>query len=84
MMQWVLNTPETSPALVLARQGYDVWMGNNRGTYYSLGHVSYDHNKDREYWQFSWEEMGKYDLPAMIDSIIKVTGYQNLTFVGHS
>ena len=32
MMQWVMNYPEQSPAYVLANQGYDVWLGNNRGT----------------------------------------------------
>ena len=32
MMQWILNTPETTHAFFLARAGYDVWMGNNRGT----------------------------------------------------
>lgn len=31
-MQWVMNYPEQSPAYVLANQGYDVWLGNNRGT----------------------------------------------------
>ena len=31
MMQWVYNEPDVAPALVLARAGYDVWFGNNRG-----------------------------------------------------
>jgi lysosomal acid lipase/cholesteryl ester hydrolase len=61
MMQWILNTPETTQAFVLALAGYDVWMGNNRGTYYSKGHVSLDAEKDSEYWYFSWEEMGTKD-----------------------
>jgi lysosomal acid lipase/cholesteryl ester hydrolase len=32
MMQWVMNYPAQAPAYVLATQGYDVWLGNNRGT----------------------------------------------------
>jgi len=49
MMQWVMNRPEVAPALVLARAGYDVWMGNNRGTNYSKTHTTLS-NKDKEYW----------------------------------
>ena len=52
-------------------------MGNNRGCAYSLEHVSLDPNdKDDEpiYWNFSFEEMGVYDLPAEIDFILEKTG----------
>ena len=28
---WIYNDPEVAPAFVLARLGYDVWLGNNRG-----------------------------------------------------
>ena len=32
MMQWVLNDAEDANAFILSRAGYDVWMGNNRGS----------------------------------------------------
>jgi len=35
MMQWVMNRPENAPAFVLAKNGYDVWLGNNRGNRFS-------------------------------------------------
>jgi lysosomal acid lipase/cholesteryl ester hydrolase len=52
-------------------------MGNNRGCAYSLGHIKYDpFDKDDAplYWNFSFEEMGLYDLPAEIDFILDYTG----------
>jgi len=36
----VMNHPEEAPALVLAREGFDVWLGNSRGTRFSRKHTS--------------------------------------------
>lgn len=83
MMQWVFNRPSVAPALVLARAGYDVWMGNNRGNRFSQTHVSLS-NKDKAYWDFSWEEMGTKDTPAVIDYILKRTGADKVNYIGHS
>ena len=33
---------------------------------------------------FSWDDMGKYDIPAMIDHILKVTKQDQIFYVGHS
>lgn len=32
---WICNTAENAPPFILAEQGYDVWLGNNRGTRYA-------------------------------------------------
>jgi pimeloyl-ACP methyl ester carboxylesterase len=32
----------------------------------------------------SWHEIGMYDLPAMVDYVLRVTGDPDLHFVGHS
>ncbi len=67
----------------MADAGYDVWMGNFRGNYYSRAHC--DLNPDRnEFWYFSWDQMAKYDLPAMIDKVIYTTGHSKIHYVGHS
>lgn len=83
MMQWVFNRQEVAPALVLARAGYDVWMGNNRGNRFSPNHTTLS-NKDKAYWNFSWEEMGTKDTPAVIDYILKSTGADKINYLGHS
>ena len=32
----------------------------------------------------SWDEMAKYDLPAMIDFVLKTSGVPKLFYIGHS
>ena len=66
---WIMNYDDKAPAFVLARAGYDVWLGNQRGSTYSLGHLDLDHLKDKEYWEFSFQEMGEYDAPAQVDFV---------------
>ena len=68
---------------MLSDLGYDVWMCNARGNRYSKNHTSL--NSDyMEFWDFTFHEMGKYDLPANIDYILAKTGYDQLHYVGHS
>ena len=78
-----MSYPETAPAFKAVRAGYDVWLGNQRGTKYSMNH-SVLSNKSKEYWAFSFTEMGKYDAPAQIELALKVSGRETLTYVGHS
>ena len=49
MMQWVMNDEDKANAFILSRAGYDVWMGNNRGSMMSKGHMTLS-PKDIEYW----------------------------------
>jgi len=66
----------------MARAGYDVWLGNNRGNKYSLKTVEPKTNKD--FWNYGYEEMGDFDLPAMIDYILHTTNQTKIGYVGHS
>ena len=36
------------------------------------------------FWDFTWDEMAKYDLPAMIEYVLETTGEQELFYAGHS
>jgi lysosomal acid lipase/cholesteryl ester hydrolase len=68
-MIWTFQRFESAPAFVLAESGYDVWLGDNRGNRFSLGHKTLDSRKDRDYWMFSWEQLGLHDVPAFIEQI---------------
>ena len=68
----------------LAQRGYDVWLGNNRGVPYSDTHRRDGEWSVKEKWNFSWADMGQYDLPAEIDKILEVTAKPKLTYLGYS
>lgn len=58
-------------------------MGNARGNTYSRRHVTMKPDNS-QFWQFSWHEIGYYDVPAMIDYVLKETGMNKLHYIGFS
>ncbi|KZS16640.1 putative Lipase 3 [Daphnia magna] len=70
-------------ALLLADKSYDVWLGNFRGNRYSRRHVKFD-PKQTDFWRFSWDEIGTFDIPVVINYILSVTGLPTLSYIGHS
>ncbi|KAJ2939238.1 hypothetical protein O0L34_g8551 [Tuta absoluta] len=83
---WLVLGPGNALAYLLAEEGYDVWMGNARGNYYSREHQQRTKNPDRStsYWRFSWEEIGLYDVSAFVDHILATTGETQVDYIGHS
>ena len=80
-----LGNYETEPFhLKLVDAGYDVWVGNNRGTMYSWDHVMLDSAKDTVYWEWTWAEMGLYDDVANIKAIKAASGVDKMFYVGYS
>lgn len=67
----------------LLAEGFDVWLGNNRGNIYSRGHSWLSPNSDA-YCKFSFFEMAQYDLPAMVDFVLLKTMKNELSYIGHS
>ena len=64
--------------------GYDVWVLNSRGVKYSDKNERDGEWTLKEKWNFSWADMGIYDLPATIEYIIEETGAPKVTVIGHS
>ncbi|KAK7866018.1 hypothetical protein R5R35_008533 [Gryllus longicercus] len=81
---WIVAGPDKGLAYLLADAGYDVWMGNARGNTYSRAHVYLPTESSSPFWDFSFHEMGIYDLPAVIDYVLNTTGASQLHYVGHS
>ncbi|KAM7360260.1 lipase 3 isoform 2-T4 [Cochliomyia hominivorax] len=80
---WLLNGHDNSLPYLLSHNGFDVWLGNNRGNIYSRDNIFYN-TTDKEFWKFSWHEMSIYDMPAIVDYIRIYTGEQKIHFIGIS
>ncbi|KAI9121571.1 hypothetical protein K1719_008604 [Acacia pycnantha] len=81
-MTWLLNSPEQNLPMILADNGFDVWISNTRGTRFSRKHTYLDPSNPA-YWDWSWDELVTKDLPAVFDYVANQTG-QKINYVGHS
>ncbi|KAF6150042.1 hypothetical protein GIB67_002824 [Kingdonia uniflora] len=79
---WFVNTPSQSLPLVLADNGFDVWIANSRGTRYSSQHDIFNPT-DPEFWDWSWDELASEDLPAFVNFVSTQTK-QKPHYIGHS
>ncbi|TVY84889.1 Sterol esterase [Lachnellula suecica] len=73
---------DDSLAFYLCKQGYDVWLGNNRCGFkpeHTL--LSY---ADPRMWAWNIRQMGVMDLPALTSRVLAETGFQKLGLIAHS
>ena len=63
--QWAMNQPYQSLAYILADQGFDVWLANDRGNRYCQSNVYFSNSTD-QFWQFSYDEFALYDQSPSI------------------
>lgn len=83
-VDWILNS-NNSLGFILADNGYDVWINNSRGNRYSRNHISLDPDYDKsQYWDYSFEEMAKFDQPALFTFVLNRTGVKSVSYIGHS
>jgi len=76
---------DNTPIFNLAREGYDIFVGNNRGNLYTHSNDKIDAKTDpAAFHDYSFDKLGKYDLPVQIDLALKTSGQEKLTYIGHS
>ncbi|CAK87989.1 unnamed protein product (macronuclear) [Paramecium tetraurelia] len=82
---FINNTNEQTLPYILADKGYDVWLTNNRGNKYSMGHskipgVQYN----KQYWNFSFDDIQKYDFKAIVNHVKRASQKEKVIYIGHS
>ncbi|XP_063363792.1 gastric triacylglycerol lipase-like [Cydia amplana] len=76
--------PDTAVPYLISDACFDTWVGSPRGTYNGRKHVRLDPDKNKEFWNFSVDEIGTYDVPAMVDYVLKYTEKEKLMYIGFS
>lgn len=81
---WVCMTEEERCLpFALVNQGYDVWLGNNRGNKYSKKSTKHSPTSPA-FWNFSIDEFAFHDIPNTIDYILDTTFQPTLSYIGFS
>jgi pimeloyl-ACP methyl ester carboxylesterase len=82
---WFFNDATLDLSLELVDMGYDIWATNNRGTVFSNRHLNFTVD-DAAFWNFTMNEMGKYDVPANIDYVLahSLGKFDQVIWFGHS
>ena len=80
---FIATGPKIALAYYLSDHGYDVWLGNARGTKYSMEHETL-HPSSKDFWKFSFHEIGLFDVSAMLDFVLDQTKEAKTFYIGHS
>jgi lysosomal acid lipase/cholesteryl ester hydrolase len=81
---WVCITEEERCLpFALVEQGYDVWLGNNRGNKYSKKSTRFS-PASADFWNFSMDQFAFHDIPDSIDYILGTTSQPSLSYIGFS
>ncbi|KAJ3659192.1 hypothetical protein Zmor_010894 [Zophobas morio] len=81
---YFVGIQRNSLAFVLADAGFDVWLGNYRGTRYSQRHQNLT-VFDQIYWDHSMDDIVAYDYPALFSTILSNTDPNGkIVYIGHS
>jgi lysosomal acid lipase/cholesteryl ester hydrolase len=81
-VDYVITGRNKALAYLLADNNFDVFLGNSRGSRHSF--IDHKRANYSTLWNFSFNEIGSYDVAAMIDYVLNLTGKSKLFYVGHS
>jgi lysosomal acid lipase/cholesteryl ester hydrolase len=75
---------EDSLAKKLCDEGYVVYLPYIRGTQFSRDHLDYDSSLNSKYWDFSFDQIAQYDVPANIKFVKQRDNVEKVYYIGHS
>ena len=75
---------QDSLAKKLCDEGYTLYLPYMRGSQFSRSHLDYDSSLNSDYWDFSFDQMAEYDLPAVVDYIKQRDNVEKIYYIGHS
>ena len=75
---------QDSLAKKLCEEGYRVYLPYIRGTQFSRSHLDYDSSLNSDYWDFSFDQIAEYDIPAIINYIKERDQVEQVYYIGHS
>ena len=80
-----LNATEldNTQGFLLAKRGYDVWLGSMRGSRYGMAHKTLSVD-DTQFWQWTLDDIIEYDLVSQIEYILGVNGHNKMGYIGVS
>ena len=68
----------------LCDEGYVVYLPYIRGTQFSRTHLDYDSSLNSKYWEFSFDHIAQYDVPANIKFVKQRDNVEKVYYIGHS
>ncbi|KAL5293182.1 hypothetical protein ACFFRR_011760 [Megaselia abdita] len=80
---YVITGPKQGLIFQLHDAGYDVWLANMRGNTYTKKNRYLSPNS-QQFWNYTFHELAIYDLPAMVNHVLKTTYRNKLHYIGHS
>ena len=78
-ISWFMHSDKNKTLpYMLASQGYDVWLGNNRGNRIS------EEGSGKVEREYCLDHLVEYDQPALINKVLSETRKKKLIYIGHS
>ncbi|CBY07317.1 unnamed protein product [Oikopleura dioica] len=81
---WLAAGPDHGLAYRLFKEGYDVFLANTRGNPYSRRHTELSPDEDSKFWKWTFHEIAKYEIPAIVRRVCKISKQQKIWYIAHS